>query len=324
MNDGITPAVTPPAATPPATTPPAATPPAAVAPAATPPAGTPPVATPPVVTPPVTTPPATVPPADSTQLETPAWMVPFSAEAQEAIRKNNWKDPNEIIKSYTELRTELSKRGIQQPKADAPKTEWDAYYKALGRPDKAADYAFTLPQDVPPDMPYDAKFADSFKNWAHDIGLTPGQAQQMHDRYVKNFAEQLKAGVGELNQKITESHTELVNTWGQPGTEKYNKNVEMATRAVRNLDPGLAKALKEANLLTADGTVLSAALAKSLAKVGTELYAEDSLYGAGQLVTDQNPWTKGKENLTRQGEIYKQDPARARELQRAAGLKVTL
>ena len=314
---GNAPASTPPASTPPSATPPASTPPAAAV--TTPPAeGTPPVSAPPASTPPAT------PPAESTQLETPAWMQTYAPEMQEIIKKNNWKDQNEIVKSYSELRKSLSEKGIQQPKPDAPKTEWDAYYKALGRPDTAAAYTFQLPQGVPPDMPYDVKFADSFKNWAHEIGLTPAQASAMHDKYVMFAVEGVKGEIGSLNTRIQASHAELVKSWGAPGTETYNKNVEMATRAVKNLDPGLAAALKEAKILTPDGTVLDASIAKALAKVGLELYSEDSLYGAGQLAALDNPWTKGKENLKRQGEIYKQDPARARELQKAAGLKPTL
>lgn len=316
MADAGTPSATPtapavPAATPAATPTPAPT--GESAPAA--PSATP--ATTPIET-------STPPPAESTQIETAEWMKVYSPEAQEVIKKNNWKDANEVIKSYTELRAKIAEKGIQAPGENATQTEWDAYYKALGRPDKAAEYSFTLPTDIPPDLPYDAKFADSFKNWAHEAGLTKAQADKLHNKYLNHFAGEVKEVATSINNKIQTSHAELVKSWGPPGTESYNKNVEMATRAVRNLDPGLAASLKANNLLSPDGTVLDATVAKALAKVGTELYSEDGLYGANQLASEQNPWTKGKENLTRQGEIYKQDPERARQMQRAAGLKVTL
>lgn len=312
------------AGTPAASTPPAATPAASTPTAVTPPA-TPPTATPAASMPPASTPPTASPPAgDSTQLEPSEWMKAYSPESQEIITKNNWKDPNELIKSYSELRAKVAEKGIQQPPADAPQAEWDAFYKALGRPEKAQEYTFALPPDSPPDLPYDAAFADSFRNWAHEAGLNKTQAQALHDKYVKHATEAIKGDIGKLNERITSSHDELVKSWGQPGTEGYGKNVEMARRALRNLDPGLQDALKNANLLTPDGTVLSAPVAKALAKVGMEIYSEDSLYGAGQLVADTNPWTKGKENLKRQGEIYNADPNRARELMRAAGLKPTI
>ena len=251
-------------------------------------------------------------------------MNQFSVENQEILKKNNWKDPNELVKSYNELRAKIAEKGIQAPTTDAPKAEWDAYYKALGRPNIATEYNFSLPAEIPPDLPYDVKFADSFKNWAYEAGLTKAQADKIHGQYLQHFAGEIKNVAASINGRIQSSHEELVKTWGQPGTESYNRNVEMASRAIRNLDPSLAASLKASNLLSPDGTVLDATVAKVLAKVGDQLYSEDNLYGAGQLASEQNPWTKGKENLTRQGEIYKQDPARARELQRAAGLKVTL
>jgi hypothetical protein len=266
--------------------------------------------------------PFTPPPADSTQLETPAWYSSFSPESQEILKKNNWKDPNEVIKSYAELRGKISEKGILQPAPDAPKAEWDAYHKALGRPDKAADYTFTLPKEAPPDLPYDVAFADAFKNWAHENGLTRIQANALHDKYVMHATGAVRAEIAQINERIKSSHEELIKSWGQPGTESYAKQVEMATRAMKNLDPGLQAALKEAKLMMPDGTILSASVAKALAKVGAEIYAEDSLYGANALTQQVNPWMKGKENLTKQGEIFNTDPARARELARAAGVKV--
>lgn len=316
MQDGPggTPTPTPtPAATPAAVTP-TATPTPAVVPTPTPSGDTP---TPAVVTPPV-------PVADSTQLQVPEWAKSFSPESQEIIKKNAWKDQNELVKSYSELRLKVAEKSVQQPAPDAPKTEWDAYHKALGRPDTASEYTFTLPKDAPPDLPYDAAFADSFRNWAHENGLTKAQAAGLHDKYVMFANDAIKNGIGDLNTKIEASHADLVKSWGQPGTESYARKVEMASRAIQNLEPGLADALKAANILTNDGTVLSAPIAKALAKIGAELYSEDTIYGAGKLASAENPWAPGKENLTKQGEIYKADPARARELQRAAGLKVTL
>ena len=90
-------------------------------------------------------------------------------------------------------------------------------------------------------------------------------------------------------------------------------------RAMRHLDPGLNEALKKANLLGQDGTVLSAPIAKALAKAGLSLFAEDTLYGSVNTVAN-NPWTKGRENLTEQGQIANSNPERARTLAKAAGI----
>jgi len=94
----------------------------------------------------------------------------------------------------------------------------------------------------------------------------------------------------------------------------------MATRAMRNLDPQLMDELKARGALGPDGTVLSAPIARALAKAGAKLYAEDGIWGGGHGTELKNPWIKGQENLTLQGEIYKADPDRANQMRKAAGL----
>ena len=283
-----------------------------------------PAAVPPVVTPAVSAASVAVVPPAGTTVEHPEWMKAYSPESQEAILKNNWKTPDEVLKSYAELRKTVSEKGLQEPPATATKAEWDAYFEARGTPKLASEYTFALPKDAPPDMPYDAAFADQFKNWAKDAGLTKAQASALHDKYVGQTLAAVRAQVADMNTKVTSAHAELTKTWGAVDSESYRKNVELATRAIQNLDPDLSKAFKSAGLMTPDGTVMDASIAKALAKVGQRMYAEDQLYGAGQRVAEKNPWAKGSENLTKQGEIYKDDPARANALRQAAGYKGTI
>jgi hypothetical protein len=89
------------------------------------------------------------------------------------------------------------------------------------------------------------------------------------------------------------------------------------SRAAHQL--GLKDALVKGGLLTADGGVRNATLAFALARVGKELFSEDSFAtgdGAGVI---SNPWAKETSNLTEQGRLVRQDPDKARALIRAAG-----
>ncbi len=253
--------------------------------------------------------------------DAPEWLKTFSPESQEAITKAGWKDPNEVIKSYNELRTELNKKGLVEPAEGAPQAEIDAYLKARGRPDAATDYAFALPTDVPKEMPYDAAFAETFRNWAFEQGFTKKQAAAMHDNYVRDAAKKWNATFEENNATVAAATADLTKAWGGPETETHKRNVEMATRAMRNLHPKLADELKAKGILAPDGTVLSAPIAEALAKAGSRLYAEDGIWGGGHGTEIKNPWLKGQENVTMQGEIFKADPDRANQMRKAAGLK---
>ena len=290
-----------------------------------PPVGTSPAAPPPTAA--VAAPAAQAPaaividPPKSAADAPPEWLKTFNPESQEAINKAGWKAPDEIVKSYNELRTELNKKGLVEPAEGAPQAEIDAYLKARGRPDAATDYTFALPADVPKDMPYDAAFADAFRNWAFEQGFTKKQAAAMHDNYVRDAAKKWNTQLETNNAVVTAATTELTKAWGGPETETHKRNVEMATRAMRNLHPKLADELRAKGFLAPDGTVLSAPIAEALAKAGSKMYAEDGIWGGGHGTEIKNPWVKGQENLTMQGEIYKADPDRANQMRKAAGLQ---
>jgi hypothetical protein len=90
----------------------------------------------------------------------------------------------------------------------------------------------------------------------------------------------------------------------------------MMSRAARNL--GIAEALQQGGLITADGGIRNAKLALALARVGKELFAEDS-FAAGEGGVLSNPWAKDSFNLTEQGKLVRSDPNKAKALIRAAG-----
>lgn len=252
---------------------------------------------------------------------------PFASlkpENKQLVESSGWKSLDAVVESYNSLRQELRNKGMlgDLPKDATPeqRAEWN---KSRGRPNVAGEYTLSMPQEMPKDMPYDGTFAETFRQWSFDVGLTPWQADALHNRYVNMMASSFKESGEKANSDVTASHADLVQAWGAEGSDKYNRNVEMATRALRHLDPGLSDALKEIGVLASDGTVVKAAVAKALAVAGHKLYGEDTLYGSGNTVIN-NPWAKGKENLTEQGRIFQADPDRARRLAKAAGVNLTI
>lgn len=247
------------------------------------------------------------------------WLAGLSEENRNLVQAKQWDSPDALARSYRELAAHASK-ALRPPAEDAPAEEWSAFYAKLGRPEKPEGYEFQLPEGIPENLPYDDTFAQKFRSWAHEQGLTLKQARALHDAYVQDFAGQMQAAQEAEVQAVEGAHQALVKEWGAPETETYKRKVEMMSRAARQLGGSdLYSELAEMGAITKSGEVKRPQLAKALASVGEKLFAEDALFsGAGSV---ENPFSEKSHNLTKQGQMIRSDPDRAKALIKAAGLK---
>jgi hypothetical protein len=239
---------------------------------------------------------------------------------RKTVEAKGWatKGLDDVVTSYRELESKLGK-AIVPPGDDAKPEDLNAFYAKLGRPEKAEAYEFKLPEGLPENFPYDGKAAEKYKVWAHDAGLPPKQAQALHDMYVKDTAAQLQAHQEAYAKSVEAAHNELVKEWGDPKSGTYERNQELANRAIRQLGgTELLGELKAVGAFGPNGEVKSPKLAKALAKVGESLYAEDTMFGGP--TAGANPFSSKTENLTLQGQIIRDDPDRAKVLIRQAGI----
>lgn len=246
------------------------------------------------------------------------WAAGLQTEENRAlVEAKQWASADDALKSYRELQTHASK-GLHLPGENATADDWNAFYTKLGRPENADGYQLKLnTESVPEGFPYDEKSAIEFRNWAHEAGLTPRQAQSLHDRFVSYQAGSFEAQRADAVKREGDAHRAIVQEWGEPDTTGYKQNLELASRAITQL--GLKDALVEGGALSADGAIRNVAIAKAFAKVGKELYAEDSMATDANGVLS-NPFSDGSNfNLTKQGEIIRSDPRKASALIRAAG-----
>jgi hypothetical protein len=248
---------------------------------------------------------------------------PLSADNRAAIEAKKWLkedgsyDANTALDAYRNLESEFSK-SIRTPGETATADEWNAFYSKMGRPETADKYELKLDAStVPEGFPYDEKSAIEFRNWAHEAGLNPKQAQTLHDKYIAHQAGGFTQSVAAVGQKADAAHLAIVGKWGSAESDGYKQNVELMSRSVNEL--GLSKAFAETGVLSPSGEILNADIAFALAKIGKELYAEDKMTtnAGGSL---NNPWADGEKlNRTLQGQILRDDPAKAKQLIRAAG-----
>lgn len=245
------------------------------------------------------------------------WVAGLQVEDNRTlVEAKQWKSADDAIRSYRELETDAN-NALKVPEADAPAEEWNAFYGKLGRPESADKYELKLnTETVPEGFPYDEKSAIEFRTWAHEAGLTPAQAQTLHDKFVGYQAGSFTASREALAKAEGDTHREIVMQWGDPDTDGYKQNLEYTSRAIGQL--GLKDELTRLGALSADGAVLSPKIAFALSKVGKEMYGEDTtVLNAGGTVS--NPFSAEHENLTQQGQLIRSDPSKAKSLIRAAG-----
>lgn len=204
---------------------------------------------------------------------------------------------NEILKGYQNAETLISQRGSLAPKS-------------------AAEYQIDKPENAG-QIGYNDEFANWFKGAAHKAGMSQEQAKTLHDAYVGWAGESLGAmsqqQTAQLNERIQNTATALVKDWGQPNTPAFSKNLEMARRAISQL--GLKDSLASLGVVVNVGgkeMVTDATVVAALAKVGENMYAEDSLYGDPATLT--NPFDPETLDMGAQSRIFREDKDRARSL----------
>lgn len=250
-----------------------------------------------------------------------SWLTGLQDEGNRTVAQaKGWdksKSPDVVITSYRELESRLGK-SVLIPEANAPAEEYNKLYTALGKPAKSDGYQFKLASDLPANFPYDDAFATEYKNWAFDANLTPPQAQTVHDKFVARAARQMADAQTAQQTAVSTAHQAIQAKWGDENSVGYKRKADLAGRAIRKL--GLSAAYKRTGLLTADGAITDAEVAFSLATIGEGLFAEDSVHGQPGHNSQNNPWETGKENLTEQGRIQRENPELAKSLITAAGL----
>ena len=237
----------------------------------------------------------------------------------------------DVLKSYQNLEKQLGSTSRVPDEKAAPE-EWDKFHKSRGWPGDVKGYEFKLPENLPADLPYNQKMAETFKEWANSERLPVKTASSLHDKFTTFQAEQYKADIAAFEQSLTDSakasHATFTKEWGDPGTETYNKNTEAARKAFS--DPklqGLEAKLKAAGLLTKDGNFTNFEIGHLLASHGQQFLNGSFVQPNGQPRAGENPFMRtlpdGKPNpsfnMTESARLLKQNPSEARRLILAAG-----
>jgi hypothetical protein len=244
------------------------------------------------------------------------------ADTREWLGKRNVKDVEGLGKLAREQASLLGS-AIRVPGKDATDDERNEFLTKLGRPESPDKYEFTLPENLPEGVAYDAEKAKGLKDAAFKLGLSQQQAQAVHDLYVKDMTETVagsqQAEADRLASLATSETEKLVKMWGPLDGATAKANMAFADRAL-NTYPEAKAALKDLKVIGPNGEVLNHSLAVLFANLGTAIFKEDDvIHGRADRVG--NPFAEGSFNMTEAMKAWREDADNARSLIAAAGKK---
>ncbi len=225
------------------------------------------------------------------------------AEYQELAKAKGWTTHADALKGYKELETKFSStRPVEAPKSVE---EYD-----ISKPDDAEALGYN----------------DDFAKWLKDTGLKHKVGKDtlkgIHDDFL-TWARTQAAAVHEaqnaaVTDRVKKAGVALTEAWGAPNNPKFTRALDMSMRAIRQLDPGLKDALIEVGAIVKVGDremVTNSTIIDAFSKVGAAMYAEDTLYG--ETAVAGNPFDPKTLDLTKQGQIIRQDKGKAASLIKA-------
>ena len=131
-------------------------------------------------------------------------------------------DFNNMAKSYLSLQSMMGQEKIPVPKGDDDVNAWGMYAKAFGVPDTADGYELSTVDDFD---------NTTIKQIAHELRLTPKQAQAIQDKYLSDMQAQEEAYHQSKAQEVAQSADLLKKEWGA----KYQENVSLANKYLRSV-----------------------------------------------------------------------------------------
>jgi len=124
-----------------------------------------------------------------------------------------------LAKSMVQARKMIGKDHIPKPNENSTDAEWEAYYKAGGMPETAADYNITRPDDFPEEM-FDPQKAVEATELFHKLGLSTKQANALYEWDLART----KAGYEKMQQAEADAResatANLMKEWGQAYEQK--------------------------------------------------------------------------------------------------------
>ena len=162
---------------------------------------------------------------DGTFAET--WKESLSEDIRGEVCLNTVRDVPGMAKQLVHAQRMIGKDKMAIPTETSTEDEWEAYYKAGGKPETAGDYNLVAPKDYPPEL-FNKELAGKAQDLFHKIGLSKKQANALLEFNLNTTLgmHQDITNAAELQQQ--ETIEGLHKDWGAA----YEQKVHMGNVAI--------------------------------------------------------------------------------------------
>jgi hypothetical protein len=173
--------------------------------------------------------------------EVPAWIAQLPDDLKGNETFTGYKTIGDLAKDtlaskgkVTELEGKLATDFIPKLAENATPEEKEAFYKALGRPDKPEEYELGKPENWPKDVPYDVALENAFRTAAHDLGISKDSAKGLFGWYNGLLSATLQKQQDMAKEATDKAAAEIKKEWGS----KFNENSVIAAKVAAKLVEG--------------------------------------------------------------------------------------
>lgn len=153
-----------------------------------------------------------------------SWRDGISEEYRNDPSMNNFKSVDDLAKGYLNAQKLVGKDKLVLPASDAGKEDWDRVFNTLGRPEKPEDYKVEDIQieNLPKDFPVDNEMKAGFAKKAHELGLLPGQVNELYKWYMTENMNLYNTGLQANAEAVKNAETKLRQKYGAAFEQKVN------------------------------------------------------------------------------------------------------
>lgn len=192
---------------------------------------------------PADAPPSAQPEPGTTSIPAPGWADGLSDELKGFAANKGWADPSDAVKSYQHLEKLLGAdkagRAVLLPKDEQDAEAAEVIYKALGKPEAAADYGLT---DVYADAPADTELLNSMAEIMHQNGLNKAQAKSLAEGYktleaakIERLTSENAQGIEDLKKEYGAAFKDKVSA-AQMGAQWIAKEAGIPIESIKEIE----------------------------------------------------------------------------------------
>ena len=126
------------------------------------------------------------------------WRSQIPEEIRDHKSLAHFTDVGAMAKSLVNAQSMIGADKVAIPGKHATDEDWGEVWRKLGRPDTPDGYE--LVNEMPEGIEQNDDMLNWFRNTAHEIGMTPTQAQKMLGRYNQFLGTQIGVDEGQIEQ----------------------------------------------------------------------------------------------------------------------------